>query len=135
MSYPVALEGALKLKEIAYIPCEAYPAGEMKHGPIAMLERDTPVICIVPRDGQRSKAISNMKEVEARGARLIVVHAEDDDEVAALASISIPVPRTADFVSPLITVLPLQLIAYQAGLVLGRDIDKPRNLAKSVTVE
>jgi glucosamine--fructose-6-phosphate aminotransferase (isomerizing) len=135
VSFPVALEGALKLKEIAYIPCEAYPAGEMKHGPIAMLEKDTPVIFIVPRDGQRTKAISNMREVEARGARLIVVHAEGDAEVEALADISIPVPDTHEFVSPLVTVLPLQLIAYRAGLALGRDIDKPRNLAKSVTVE
>jgi glucosamine--fructose-6-phosphate aminotransferase (isomerizing) len=135
MSYPVALEGALKLKEIAYVPCEAYPAGEMKHGPIAMLEDDTPVICIVPRDAQRTKAISNMKEVEARGAKLIVIHAEGDEEVAALAQISIPVPDTAAFASPLVTVLPLQLIAYRVGLALDRDVDKPRNLAKSVTVE
>jgi glucosamine--fructose-6-phosphate aminotransferase (isomerizing) len=135
MSFPVALEGALKLKEIAYIPCEAYPAGEMKHGPIAMLEKDTPVIFIVPRDAQRTKAISNMREVEARGAKLIVIHAQGDEEVEALADISIPVPDVAELVSPLVTVLPLQLIAYRAGLALGRDIDKPRNLAKSVTVE
>jgi glucosamine--fructose-6-phosphate aminotransferase (isomerizing) len=134
-SYPVALEGALKLKEIAYIPCEAYPAGEMKHGPIAMLDKGTPVIFIVAHDGQREKAISNMKEVEARGARLIVVHTEGDEEIAKLADISIPVPATPDFLSPLLTVLPLQFLAYRAGLLLERDIDKPRNLAKSVTVE
>ena len=134
-SYPVALEGALKLKEIAYIPCEAYPAGEMKHGPIAMLDEGAPVVCIAPADTQRQKAISNMKEVEARGARLIVIHTEGDDEIAALADISIPVPAVADYASPLLTVLPLQLLAYKCGLALDRDIDKPRNLAKSVTVE
>ncbi len=134
-SYPVALEGALKLKEIAYIPCEAYPSGEMKHGPIAMLDEGAPVIAVTPQDSQREKAISNMKEVEARGARLIVIHTEGDEEMEALADVSIPVPAVADYASPLITVLPLQLLAYKAGLALERDIDKPRNLAKSVTVE
>ncbi|MEQ1565023.1 MAG: glutamine--fructose-6-phosphate transaminase (isomerizing) [Myxococcota bacterium] len=134
-SYPVALEGALKLKEIAYVPCEAYPAGEMKHGPIAMLDKGAPVVFIAPRDSQTEKAISNMMEVKARGARLIVIHSRGDEEVARLADLAIPVPETEDFVSPLITVLPLQLLAYQAGLAMGRDVDKPRNLAKSVTVE
>ena len=134
-SYPVALEGALKLKEIAYIPCEAYPAGEMKHGPIAMLEKGTPVVFIAPKGGQREKAISNMKEVEARGARLIIIHTEGDEEIAALADVSIPVPASLEVVSPLITSIPLQLIAYHAGIALKRDVDKPRNLAKSVTVE
>ncbi len=134
-SYPVALEGALKLKEVAYVPCEAYPSGEMKHGPIAMLEEGTPVIVVAPDDEQRDKAISNMKEVQARGARLIVIHTAGDDEVAALADIAIAVPRVPYYATPLVTVLPLQLLAYKAGLALGRDIDKPRNLAKSVTVE
>ena len=134
-SYPVALEGALKLKEIAYIPCEAYPAGEMKHGPIAMLDEGAPVVFIAPRDSQIEKAISNMMEVKARGAKLICIHTRGDSEIEALADVSLPVPETADFASPMVTVLPLQLIAYRAGLALGRDIDKPRNLAKSVTVE
>jgi len=134
-SYPVALEGSLKLKEIAYIPCEAYPAGEMKHGPIAMLDEGTPVIFLAPRDQHRDKAISNMKEVLARGAFLIAIHTAGDTEIADLAHIPIPVPEVPDFASPLVTVLPLQLLAYQAGVALGRDIDKPRNLAKSVTVE
>jgi glucosamine--fructose-6-phosphate aminotransferase (isomerizing) len=134
-SYPVALEGALKLKEIAYVPCEAYPAGEMKHGPIAMLEPGTPVVFIAPRGDQREKAISNMKEVEARGAKLIIIHTAGDDEIAQLADISIPVPDTIDLVSPLLTSVPIQLLAYHAGVVLDRDVDKPRNLAKSVTVE
>ena len=134
-SYPVALEGALKLKEVAYVPCEAYPAGEMKHGPIAMFEKNTPVIFVCPGDSQREKAMSNMKEVEARGARLIVIHDEDDHEARDLAQISIPVPKVSEFLTPFVTVLPLQLLAYRAGLALGRDVDKPRNLAKSVTVE
>ncbi|MCB9682065.1 MAG: glutamine--fructose-6-phosphate transaminase (isomerizing) [Alphaproteobacteria bacterium] len=134
-SFPVALEGALKLKELAYIPCEAYPAGEMKHGPIAMLEAGTPVIFVAPTDDQRDKAISNMMEVKARGATLIVIHTAGDDEMAALADVAIAVPPVLDLVSPLVSVLPLQLIAFHTGLALGRDIDKPRNLAKSVTVE
>jgi len=134
-SYPVALEGALKLKEIAYVPCEAYPAGEMKHGPIAMLEEGAPVVFIAPRDSQTEKALSNMMEVKARGAKVIAVHTRGDEAVERLADISIPIPPTTDFASPMLSVLPLQLIAYEAGLALGRDIDKPRNLAKSVTVE
>lgn len=134
-SFPVALEGALKLKEIAYIPCEAYPAGEMKHGPIAMLDEGCPVIFIAPHDSHREKAISNMKEVQARGAFLIAVHTEGDEEIAALADVSIPIPEVHEIASPLVSVLPLQLLAYHAGVALGRDIDKPRNLAKSVTVE
>jgi len=134
-SYPVALEGALKLKELAYIPCEAYPAGEMKHGPIAMLSEGTPVVFVVPRDAQRDKAMSNMQEVAARGASIIAIHYEGDDEVAGMADISIPVPACEDYTSPLLTVLPLQLLAYHTALLLGRDVDKPRNLAKSVTVE
>jgi glutamine---fructose-6-phosphate transaminase (isomerizing) len=107
----------------------------MKHGPIAMLEAGTPVIVLAPDDEQRDKAISNMKEVQARGARLIVVHTAGDAEIAALADVSVPVPAVPYYATPLLTVLPMQLIAYKAGLLLGRDIDKPRNLAKSVTVE
>ena len=134
-SFPVALEGALKLKEVAYIPCEAYPAGEMKHGPIAMLEPGSPVICIAPQDSHRSKMISNMREVQARGAKLVVLHTAGDDEMASLGDVAIALPKVPEFVSPLVSVVPLQLLAYRAGLALGRDIDKPRNLAKSVTVE
>jgi len=134
-SYPVALEGALKLKEVAYVPCEAYPAGEMKHGPIAMLDLGCPVVFVAPRDSQRDKALSNMKEVQARGACLIAIHTEGDEEIAEMADVSIPIPEVADYASPLVSVLPLQLLAYRAGLALGRDVDKPRNLAKSVTVE
>ncbi len=134
-SYPVALEGALKLKEITYIPSEAYPAGEMKHGPIAMLDEGSPVVFVIPDDNQRDKSLSNLREVLARGARVIAIHTEGDDEIAGIAAVSIPVPRAAEWATPLLTVIPLQLLAYRAALALNRDIDKPRNLAKSVTVE
>ncbi|MEC7949396.1 MAG: glutamine--fructose-6-phosphate transaminase (isomerizing) [Myxococcota bacterium] len=131
----VAAEGALKLMEVAYIPCIAYPSGEMKHGPIALLEDGSPVIVIAPDDPLKDKSLSNLQECRARGARIILIHTEGDDETAALGDVSIAVPRTSDLLSPLLTVLPLQLLAYKAGLALGRDIDRPRNLAKSVTVE
>jgi glucosamine--fructose-6-phosphate aminotransferase (isomerizing) len=136
VSHAVAMEGALKLKEVAYIPCMSYPAAEMKHGPIALIDANTPVVAIIPDDVMRDKTLSNVQEVKARGARIILVHSEGDEASAALADVSIPVPRTrSSLISPLLTVLPLQLIAYEAGLALGRDIDRPRNLAKSVTVE
>jgi glucosamine--fructose-6-phosphate aminotransferase (isomerizing) len=134
-SWPVAMEGALKLKELAYIPCEAYPAGEMKHGAIAMLEEGTPVIVICPKDAHRTKTLSNLQEVRARGARVILIHNEGDAEAIALADVAIAVPETDGLLTPLITVLPLQILAYQTALRLGREIDRPRNLAKSVTVE
>lgn len=135
VSRAVAMEGALKLKEVAYVPCMSYPAAEMKHGPIALIDKTTPVVAIVPDDVMRDKTLSNVQEVRARGARMIVVHAEGDADAARLADVSIAVPRTSTLISPLLTVLPLQLLAYLAGLALGRDIDRPRNLAKSVTVE
>ncbi|GDX83622.1 glutamine--fructose-6-phosphate aminotransferase [isomerizing] [Deltaproteobacteria bacterium] len=135
VSHAVALEGALKLKEIAYVPCMAYPAAEMKHGPIALIDKGTPVIVIVPDDVMRDKTLSTIQEVKARGARVIVVHTAGDTHAAKVADISIPVPRASTLISPLLSVLPLQLLAYRAGLALGRDIDRPRNLAKSVTVE
>ncbi len=134
-SWPVAMEGALKLKEIAYIPCEAYAAGEMKHGPIAMLEGGTPVIAVVPMDEHRERSLNNIQEARARGASIIMVHARGDDEARSLAHVSLPIPVTEPLLSPLVSVVPLQLLAYEVALALGRDIDKPRNLAKSVTVE
>jgi glucosamine--fructose-6-phosphate aminotransferase (isomerizing) len=134
VSSSVASEGALKLMEVAYIPCLAYPSGEMKHGPIALLEKDSPVIVIAPQDEHRDKTLSNLQECKARGARVILIHNEGD-EAAELADVAIAVPRTESFLSPLLTVLPMQILAYRAGLALGRDIDRPRNLAKSVTVE
>ncbi len=134
-SWPVAMEGALKLKEIAYIPCEAYAAGEMKHGPIAMLEGGTPVIAVVPMDEHRDRCLNNVAEAKARGASLVMLHTRGDEEARALADVSIPLPPTEPLLSPLVSVLPLQLLAYEVALELGLDIDRPRNLAKSVTVE
>jgi glucosamine--fructose-6-phosphate aminotransferase (isomerizing) len=134
LSASVAAEGALKLMEVSYIPSIAYPSGEMKHGPIALLEKDSPVICIAPDDALKVKMASNLQECRARGARIILVHTAGDP-IAELADVAIPVPATLEWFTPLLTVLPLQLLAYKAGLVLGRDIDRPRNLAKSVTVE
>ena len=136
VSAPVAMEGALKLKEISYIPSLAYPAGEMKHGPIALIDSETPVIAIVPRDSWRDKTISNIIEAKARGARVIVIHNEWDNQVKELGDVSIELPMTGHYlVSPLLTVVPLQLLAYETALLLDRNIDRPRNLAKSVTVE
>ena len=134
VSCPVAMEGALKLKEIAYVPCEAYAAGEMKHGPIAMMEGGTPVVVIMPDDAHREKTLSNVQEVRARGARVIIIHSAGDIEAMSAADVAIPIPRTHPLLSPLVSVVPLQLLAYQTALALGRDIDRPRNLAKSVTV-
>ena len=134
ISAPVAKEGALKLMEIAYIPCLAYPAGEMKHGPIALLEEGSPVIFIAPNDHVKVKTISAMHECKARGAKIILIHEEGDD-IASEADISISIPRVHPLLSPLLTVIPTQLIAYHTALALGCDVDRPRNLAKSVTVE
>jgi len=134
ISAPVAREGALKLMEIAYIPCLAYPAGEMKHGPIALLEESSPVIVIAPNDSLKDKTVSSIHECKARGARIILIH-EEGDSIAEEADISIPVPATDPMFTPMLTVLPMQLIAYHAALALGCDVDRPRNLAKSVTVE
>lgn len=134
VSAPVASEGALKLMEVAYIPCLAYPAGEMKHGPIALLEDGSPVIVIAPNDHVKQKTISAIHECRARGAKIILIH-EEGDEISQEGDINIAVPKVHHLFSPLLTVIPLQLIAYQAALELGCDVDRPRNLAKSVTVE
>ncbi len=134
ISAPVAREGALKLMEIAYIPCLAYPAGEMKHGPIALLEEGSPVIVVAPNDSLKDKTVSSIHECRARGAKIILIH-EEGDSIAEEADISIPVPSTDPMFSPMLTVLPMQLIAYQTALALDCDVDRPRNLAKAVTVE
>ena len=134
ISAPVAREGALKLMEIAYIPCLAYPAGEMKHGPIALLEDGSPVIVVAPNDSLKDKTISSIHECRARGAKIILIH-EQGDSIAEEGDISLPVPATDPMFSPMLTVLPMQLIAYHTALALERDVDRPRNLAKSVTVE
>lgn len=134
ISSHVASEGALKLMEVSYIPSIAYPSGEMKHGPLALIDTNTPVVVIAPDDNLKEKTLSNLQECKARGAKVILIHTEGD-EVAKHGDVSISIPRTSEYFTPLLTVLPLQLIAYYTGLSLDRSIDKPRNLAKSVTVE
>ena len=134
-NYPTALEGSLKNKEISYIHTEGYAAGEMKHGPIALIDKKLPVICICTRGDFYEKMVSNMKEVEARAGRIIAVATEGDKEVSKIAEDVIYVPETWEEFSPIINIIPLQLFAYYTALARGCDIDKPRNLAKSVTVE
>ncbi len=135
LNYPVALEGALKLKEISYIHAEGYSAAEIKHGPIALINEDTPSLFIVPDDALRDKVISNMKEVKARRGRLIAFAVEGDTEVAEIADDVFFVPKTNEMMYPFLMVIPTQLFAYYCAIELGRDVDQPRNLAKSVTVE
>lgn len=134
ISSPVASEGALKLMEIAYIPCLAYPAGEMKHGPIALIDEDYPVVVIAPNDGVQDRTLNAIHECKARGAKIILIH-EEGDTISEYGDISIAFPSTIPMLTPLLSVLPTQLIAYHAALALGNDVDRPRNLAKSVTVE
>jgi glucosamine--fructose-6-phosphate aminotransferase (isomerizing) len=133
--YPVALEGALKLKEISYIHAEGYPAAEMKHGPIALVDEDTPSVFLVPRGAVFDKVMSNLEEIKARGGPIIAVACEGDEEVAARADDVIYVPEVPEYLQPIVTAVPLQLLAYHIALLRGCDVDKPRNLAKSVTVE
>lgn len=134
-NFPVALEGALKLKEISYLHAEGYPAAEMKHGPIALIDENMPVVVMVPKDASYLKVRSNIEEVRARKGRVIAVATEGDEEIASVAEHVIYVPEAAQFVMPLLTVLPLQLLAYYVATLRGCDVDRPRNLAKSVTVE
>jgi glucosamine--fructose-6-phosphate aminotransferase (isomerizing) len=136
--FPVALEGALKLKELAYIHAEGFAAGELKHGPIALIEEQLPVFCIVPprgRDFLHDKMVSGIQEVRARGARTIVVVEEGDSSVDRYADVLIRIPATSTLLQPLAAVVPLQLFACELATVKGHDVDQPRNLAKSVTVE
>jgi glucosamine--fructose-6-phosphate aminotransferase (isomerizing) len=135
LNYPVALEGALKLKEISYIHAEGYSAAEIKHGPIALINPNTPSLFLVPDDGLRHKVISNMKEVKARNGNVIAVAVAGDQEVADIADDVFYVPKAHQFMYPYLMVVPLQLFAYYTALELGRNVDQPRNLAKSVTVE
>jgi glucosamine--fructose-6-phosphate aminotransferase (isomerizing) len=139
VGYPVALEGALKLKELAYMHAEGFAAGELKHGPISLIEEGTPVVCVVPspagRGVLRDKVVSNIQEVRARGARTIVIAEEGDDDVRAYADHLIVVPRTPTLLAPLMTTVPLQILACEIASARGHDVDQPRNLAKSVTVE
>ncbi|MGA7161720.1 MAG: glutamine--fructose-6-phosphate transaminase (isomerizing) [Bacteroidota bacterium] len=134
-NFPVALEGALKLKEISYIHAEGYPAAEMKHGPIALIDENMPVIVIASKDNTYEKIISNIQEVKARSGRVIAVVNEDDTAIESLAEHVIRVPSTVDLLSPILNIIPLQLLAYYIAVKRGCNIDQPRNLAKSVTVE
>jgi len=139
VGYPVALEGALKLKELAYMHAEGFAAGELKHGPIALIEEGTPVVCVVPaplgRDSLHDKVVSNIQEVRARGARTIVIAEAGDDSVRPYADDLIEVPATPTLLAPLVTTVPLQVLACEIATARGHDVDQPRNLAKSVTVE
>ena len=135
ISYPIALEGALKLKEISYIHAEGYPAGEMKHGPIALIDEAMPVVVLAPRDRHYEKVISNMEEVIARGGRVIALCSEGDSEMPKKAETSIAIPCAPEALLPLVLSAPLQLLAYHIAVLKGNDVDQPRNLAKSVTVE
>jgi len=134
-SYPLALEGALKLKEISYIHAEGYAAGEMKHGPIALIDEAVPIIVIAPHDVHFEKTISNMQEVMARGGKVLLI--SDGHGIAKAGKVwaSIEVPQTNAFITPLLYAIPVQLLAYYAAIAKGTDVDQPRNLAKSVTVE
>jgi glutamine---fructose-6-phosphate transaminase (isomerizing) len=134
-NFPVALEGALKLKEISYIHAEGYPSAEMKHGPIALISPQFPSVFVIPRDAMYDKNMSNVEEIKARKGPIIAVATEGDEEIAKKADDVIYVPRTVDILQPLLTVVPLQLLAYHIAVLRGCDVDKPRNLAKSVTVE
>jgi glucosamine--fructose-6-phosphate aminotransferase (isomerizing) len=135
VNFPVALEGALKLKEISYIHAEGYPAAEMKHGPIALIDENMPVIFVAPQDDVYRKVVSNMQEVKARGGRIIAVTTEGNGDLSALVDHQLRVPSTAPLLSPVLTVIPLQLLAYHIAVLRACDVDRPRNLAKSVTVE
>ncbi len=135
VNFPVALEGALKLKEISYIHAEGYPAAEMKHGPIALINEDMPVVCVAPKDALYQKVLTNMQEVKARGGRLIAITTEGNGDLSGLVRHQLRVPAAATILSPVVTVIPLQLLAYHIAVLRGCDVDRPRNLAKSVTVE
>jgi glucosamine--fructose-6-phosphate aminotransferase (isomerizing) len=135
VNFPVALEGALKLKEISYIHAEGYPAAEMKHGPIALIDQDMPVVFIAPRDHVYQKVLANMQEVKARGGRMIAITTEGNGALGSLVDHELRVPKSPALLSPILTSIPLQLLAYHIAVMRGCDVDKPRNLAKSVTVE
>ena len=134
-NFPVALEGALKLKEISYIHAEGYPAAEMKHGPIALIDENMPVVCLAPKDSVYPKIVSNMQEVKARGGRIIAITSEGNGDLSNVADHQIAVPASPPLIAPVLTVIPLQLLAYHIAVLRGCDVDRPRNLAKSVTVE
>ncbi len=133
--YPIALEGALKLKEISYIHAEGYPAGEMKHGPIALIDKDLPVVALMPRDAHRDKTLSNLQEAAARDGRILALVTEGDTGLAGIAEDTLELPAVHPWLAPIVYAVPLQLLAYHIAVLRGCDVDQPRNLAKSVTVE
>ena len=134
-NYPVALEGALKLKEISYIHAEGYPAAEMKHGPIALISQEMPVVVIAPHGSTYDKIVSNIQEIKARQGKIISIVTEGDTQVTEMSDFCIPIPKTEECLTPILSVIPLQLLAYHIAVAKERDVDQPRNLAKSVTVE
>jgi glucosamine--fructose-6-phosphate aminotransferase (isomerizing) len=134
-TYPLALEGALKLKEISYLHAEGFAAGELKHGPIALIDESVPIIAMAPKDGLYEKMISNMQEVAARGGRLIIFSDSDDATASVKAEAHFRLPAAHPFVAPILYAVPIQLLAYHTAVAMGTDVDQPRNLAKSVTVE
>ncbi|AKD57513.1 glutamine--fructose-6-phosphate transaminase (isomerizing) [Spirosoma radiotolerans] len=135
LNFPVALEGALKLKEISYIHAEGYPAAEMKHGPIALIDEDMPVVVIATKDSSYEKVVSNIQEVKARKGRVIAITTEGDTQLPGMVDFTIEIPKVHEILVPLVSVVPLQLLAYDIAVMRGRNVDQPRNLAKSVTVE
>jgi glucosamine--fructose-6-phosphate aminotransferase (isomerizing) len=135
VNFPVALEGALKLKEISYIHAEGYPAAEMKHGPIALIDDAMPVIVLATGQETYEKVVSNIQEVKARKGKIIAVVSQGDKSVKAMSDYVIEIPLTEELLTPLVSCIPLQLLAYHVALLRGCDVDKPRNLAKSVSVE
>jgi len=134
-NYPVALEGALKLKEISYIHAEGYGAGEMKHGPIALIDKNFPTVALVPSDSVYEKMISNIEEIKARSGSVIAIATSGNNKIKRLVNDVIYIPKTLEMLTPVLSIIPLQLLAYHIGVLRGCDVDKPRNLAKSVTVE
>jgi glucosamine--fructose-6-phosphate aminotransferase (isomerizing) len=134
-NFPTALEGALKLKEISYIHAEGYPAAEMKHGPIALVDEKTPSVFVMPQGFIYEKVMSNLEEIKARGGPVIAIAAEGDERVAEVADDVIYIPHVPEYLQPIVAAIPLQLLSYHIALLRQCDVDKPRNLAKSVTVE
>ena len=133
--FPVALEGALKLKEISYIHAEGYPAAEMKHGPIALIDENMPVVVLAPKENSYDKIVSNIQEIKARKGKVIAIVTEGDDIISQIADHVLEIPETMAVYSGLLAVIPLQLLSYHIAVMRGCDVDQPRNLAKSVTVE
>jgi glucosamine--fructose-6-phosphate aminotransferase (isomerizing) len=135
LNYPVAMEGALKLKEISYIHAEGYAAGEMKHGPIALIDRNMPTVALAPRDSVYDKMISQVEQVKARNGTVLAVAHGDDDYIRSKVDYVLPMPHSHELLMPILSVIPLQVFAYEMAVRRGADVDQPRNLAKSVTVE